>query len=150
MLGFNIRRASAADRGAIRKLIRRARINPFGLHWRCFTLAVNHHGEIIGCGQLKRHRDGSTELASLAVSKRWRRMGVGRAVIESLIDSYEGRLWLTCRSELIPLYERFGFESADGELRLSRYFRRIFRFSSIIHRYINRKQYIAIMCGRKS
>ena len=147
---FNIRRASAVDRRAIRELIRKARINRLGLHWSRFTLAVNHVGEIIGCGQLKRHRDGSVELASLAVSKRWRRMGVGRAIIESLIDSHKGRLWLTCQSKLIPLYERFGFESADGELHTSRHYRRIYRFLSLIHRYIFRKDFIAIMCKRKS
>lgn len=50
---FFLRKATRADADYIRARVRTARINPTGLSWERFPLAVNARGEIIGCGQIK-------------------------------------------------------------------------------------------------
>jgi GNAT superfamily N-acetyltransferase len=62
-----------------------------------------------------------------------RGQGIARAVIEHLLAENSPPLYLTCRSELGPLYEKFGFRVLQpGEL--TPYFKRIRRFASLIHR----------------
>jgi N-acetylglutamate synthase-like GNAT family acetyltransferase len=128
---FTIRAARAADGPAIRWLVRTGRINPTGLDWRRFVVAVAPQGELIGCGQVKPHRDGSRELASIAVSPDWRGRGVARAIIEGLLEAYPGELYLMCRAELEALYARFGFR-AIGPAEMPRYFRRISRLAGLV------------------
>lgn len=128
---FSLRSASQSDDGAIHALVYAARINPSGLDWRRFVLAVSLEGEVIGCGQVKPHRDGSRELASIVVAPDWRGNGVARAILEYLIASNPGLLYLTCRARLGPLYEKFGFRVAsEGEL--TPYFRRLSRLAKVI------------------
>jgi amino-acid N-acetyltransferase len=121
---FILRPATALDFSAIRALIHTVGINPTGLDWRRFIVAVSTDGEVIGCGQIKPHRDGSDELASIAVVPAWRGQGVARAIIERLISSHPGRLYLTCRGGLRSFYEKFGFRPAALE-GLPPYFRRL-------------------------
>ena len=121
---FSLKHAEETDSSAIRALIQAARINPIGLNWRRFVIALDSQGEIIGCGQVKPHRDGSNELASIAVTPAWRGRGVARAIIERLLAENPGPLYLTCRASLGPFYERFGFaQAAPQELPL--YFRHL-------------------------
>ena len=54
---FTLRSATAADFPAIRKLIWQVGINPIGLDWRRFVLAVDEEGRLLGCGQIKPHRE---------------------------------------------------------------------------------------------
>jgi N-acetylglutamate synthase-like GNAT family acetyltransferase len=135
MSKFTIRPATSEDSSTIRSLVIKGNINPTGLDWRRFILAVTHNGEIIGCGQIKPHRDGSQELASLAVTEERRGLGVAREILEHLIASQEaseeGPIYLMCRSSLGPLYEKFGFEPVDHP-QMPKYFQRISRLSSII------------------
>src|SRR3989304_5329525 len=82
---LRLRPETAADAGAIRSLIFRVGINPRGLDWRRFQVAVDPGGRLVGCGQVKPHADGSRELASIAVPPKgridgafgWRRMRAG-------------------------------------------------------------------------
>jgi len=64
---FSLRKATKEDSTFIRTLIWRVGINPMGLDWQHFVVAVHEHGVRIGCAQLKVHKDGSRELASVAV-----------------------------------------------------------------------------------
>lgn len=121
---FHLRSATDLDAPAIRVLVREAGINPFGLDWRRFILAVDTGGRIIGCGQVKPHRDGSRELASIVVHPSWRLKGVARAIIEQLLADHPGTLYLTCRESLGEFYARFGFKPAQLE-EMSPYFRRL-------------------------
>ncbi|MCH7662995.1 MAG: GNAT family N-acetyltransferase [Chloroflexi bacterium] len=116
--------AEEKDAKAIRALIIKSRINPTGLDWQRFVLAVADGDEIIGCGQIKPHRDGSLELASIAVISAWRRNGVARAIIEYLLTAHQGTLYLMCQSSLRPLYEKFGFETIQAQ-QMPKYFRRV-------------------------
>ena len=128
---FSLQPATNSDSSSIRALIRAVHINPLGLDWRRFIVAVTPEGEMIGCGQIKPHKDGSRELASIAVVQAWRRRGVARAIIAYLIAANPGRLYLTCRSSLGPFYEKFGF-SASPEPEMPLYFRRIKRLVTLL------------------
>jgi N-acetylglutamate synthase-like GNAT family acetyltransferase len=128
---FILRPATEQDAPAIHSLIREARINPTGLDWRRFLLAVVAEGEVIGCGQLKPHSDGSLELASIAVSRDWRGKGVARAIIGHLLSGKKGDIYLMCRSELGSMYEKFGFSTVQ-EAEMPRYFRRISKMAGLI------------------
>jgi amino-acid N-acetyltransferase len=122
---IQIRVARQEDQPVIRRLVRRAHLNPLSLGWRQFWLAVDASGQAIGCGQVRRHGDGSRELASIVVAEAWRGRGVARAVIERLMAEAGPPLWLTCRSGLTGFYARFGFREADPDDRLPAYFRRV-------------------------
>ena len=129
---FTVRPATAEDDPAIRRLVQIGRVNPTGLDWRRFSVAVTPHGLVIGCGQIKPHGDGSRELASIVVDPEWRGQGVARAIIERLLGEHPGDLHLMCRSALGEFYEKFGFRSLSlGEM--PKYFRRISRVAGLLH-----------------
>lgn len=106
-------------------------INPTGLDWQRFVVAVTPDEEVIACGQVKPHRDGSRELASIVVAPEWRGRGVARATIELLLDENPGELHLMCRSGLQGLYEKFGFRAKQAE-EMPRYFRKVSRLAGIL------------------
>ena len=108
------RPAQASDEAAIKALIRAVNINPIGLKWQRFMVAVDENGRLIGCGQIKPHRDGSRELASIAVQKEWRRQGIAANIIQQLLAGATPPLWLTCMNKLVPFYEQFGFVEVKG------------------------------------
>ena len=130
---MHVRPAQEADFPAIKKLIHQVGINPIGLDWGRFILAVSEEGEMIGCGQVKPHGDGSLELASIAVQPAWRHQGIATALIEKLIEKENGPLYLTCRPELESFYARFGFRKLETE-ELPAYFRRIQRLIRFLKR----------------
>lgn len=130
---YHLRPAGAPDFPAIKALIRSAGINPTGLAWQRFILAVDPQGKMIGCGQVKLHRDGTRELASIAVAPEWRDQGVARRIIERLLADYPGTLYLTCRERLGPLYEKFGFRAVAPE-QMPGYYRRVFRIVAFLRR----------------
>ena len=105
---LTLRDATAEDQPTIRRIVRAANINPTGLDWPRFILA-EEGGAVVGVGQIKPHRDGTHELASIAVIPARQGLGVGSAIIEELIRREKGTLHLTCRSRLKGFYERFGF-----------------------------------------
>lgn len=113
--GYQLRPATARDARAIRRLIRQVRINPLDLDWRRFILAEDQSGRLVGCGQIKLHRDGSRELASIAVTPAWRGRGAARAIIERLLAAEDGPLYLTARDHLQKFYEKFGFHTISWE-----------------------------------
>src|SRR5512133_3857544 len=127
-----MRSAKEADFPAIKALIHETQINPFGLDWRRFTVAETPDGQFAGCGQLKPHSDGTLELASIAVVPSQRGKGVARAIIQKLMDDAPRPLYLTCRSDLGPFYEKFGLRGISGD-ELPRYFRRISRLAKMVN-----------------
>jgi amino-acid N-acetyltransferase len=139
-LSFHLRPADSSDFPEIRALIRSVHINPLGLNWEHFILAVNSQDKMIGCGQVKIHRDGSRELASIAVVPAWRGKGVARAIIEKLVEDHPEELYLTCRASLQPFYERFGFRVIETS-QMPKYFRRVSRLASALGvlRIVNQK-----------
>lgn len=128
---FDLRPASENDFPSIRDLIWQARINPTGLAWRRFMVAVTPDALVIGCGQLKPHKDKSLELASIAVLPEWRGRGIGSALIEHLLSLAPRPVYLTCRAALETYYLRFGFETIPVN-EMPPYFRRISRLFRVM------------------
>ena len=125
MIAF--RPATAADQARITAHVHAAHINPMDLKWQHFVLAVDEaSGALVGTVQIKAHRDGSRELASLAVAPEWQGQGVARRLVEHMLAQNPGVLYLTCRSTLGPLYEKFGFRIVDPS-EMTPYFRRLTR-----------------------
>jgi N-acetylglutamate synthase-like GNAT family acetyltransferase len=123
LVDYLVRTASSEDFPAIRALILEVHINPFGLNWRHFLVAVTSKDELIGCGQIKYHSDGSRELASIAVQVKARGQGVAQAVIQELLARETARpLFLMCRARLELLYAKFGFVTI-GPKQMPPYFR---------------------------
>jgi N-acetylglutamate synthase-like GNAT family acetyltransferase len=130
---IQLRQAQESDQRKIRALINQVKINPMDLDWSRFILATTDGDELAGCGQVKRHRDGSLELASIAVEPAWRGQGIARMIIERLISDHPGELYLVCRSRLGVFYDRFGFRSIQ-ENDMPPYFRRIHRLVRVFGR----------------
>ncbi|HEX6306436.1 MAG TPA: GNAT family N-acetyltransferase [Anaerolineales bacterium] len=128
---FVLRGATVHDAWAIRRLVIAGGINPTGLEWQRFVVAVTPGEEVIGCGQVKPHRDGSRELASIVVAPEWRGRGVARAIIARLLDENPGELYLMCRSGLQSLYEKFGFRVIQTD-DMPRYFRKVSRLAGLL------------------
>ena len=86
---------------------------------------------MIGCGQVKPHKDGSWEMASVAVTPSWRRKGVARTIINHILAAHDENLYLMCRSDLGEMYEKFGFRVLD-EHEMPTYFRRVSKIVDLI------------------
>jgi len=96
-------------------------------------VAVALEGNLLGCGQIKPHADGSRELASIAVQEQVRGQGVARAVIEALFDLVPERpLYLMCRTRLRSFYVKWGFHAIVKE-EMPPYFRNISRIERIFN-----------------
>jgi N-acetylglutamate synthase-like GNAT family acetyltransferase len=107
-------------------MVNRARLNPFSLDWRRFIVAESAQGQVIGCGQIKPHADGSRELASLVVAPDWQLRGVARTIIMHLLENHPKPIYLTCRASLGLFYVKFGFRVIE-EAGMPLYFCRISR-----------------------
>lgn len=141
---FHLRPATQYDAAAIRALVHGAGINPLGLDWQRFILAVDGEDRVIGCGQIKPHRDGSNELASIAVHPAWRLKGIARSIIERLLSDHSGTLYLTCRERLGKFYAKFGFRTAQPD-EMSPYFRRLSALPAFLKRTGIMKEGLLVM-----
>jgi len=101
-------------------------------------------GNVIGCGQIKPHRDGSVELASLVVAEERRGRGIARLLIEHLIENHKGDLYLMCRSGLGPMYEKFGFTTVMQD-NMPKYFRRVSKLFGAIEPFRRGKETLLVM-----
>src|SRR4030067_451475 len=129
--GVCLRRARAGDQPAIRHLVSANHLNPLSLDWQDFVVAVDTSDQVLGIGQVKRHGDGSRELASIAVVEARRRQGIAQAIILELMRANPPPLYLTCRSVMGHYYSRFGFDSLDIE-QMPPYFRRLYRLARLM------------------
>jgi N-acetylglutamate synthase-like GNAT family acetyltransferase len=130
LVEYIIRPALSDDSGSIRDLIHRVRINPIGLDWRRFLVAVTPEGRVIGCGQIKPHGNEIRELASIAVESGYRGNGIAKRVISSLLMISPMPIYLMCRSELGTFYTKFGFSPVEL-MDMPAYFRRMTRLANV-------------------
>lgn len=124
MTTYTIRPALEAESAQIKDLIHLVGINPTGLDWKRFIVAVNDGGQVIGCGQVKPHGADIQEMASIAVSPAYRAGGIARKIIEELLRKTSRPLYLMCIAHNAPMYEKFEFRSIPYE-QMPRYFQRI-------------------------
>lgn len=79
------------------------------------VLAISEAGEPIGTGRLK--LDG--QIGRMAVARKWRRRGVGAAILRCLLDlaRKEGCtvVRLHAQTHAIPFYAKYGFEAVGEE-----------------------------------
>jgi N-acetylglutamate synthase-like GNAT family acetyltransferase len=141
---ISIRPAREPEAGQIRDLIYLVGINPMGLDWKRFVVAVNDRDEMIGCGQLKPHGQEVLELASIAVYPEHQGKGVARAIIEHLLKDSPRPLYLMCQSSLGPFYERFGFRGISYE-EMPRYFQRMSKLAGLVTTLAQREERLLIM-----
>jgi N-acetylglutamate synthase-like GNAT family acetyltransferase len=112
------------ESAAIKDLIHLVGINPTGLDWKRFLVAVTPEGQIIGCGQLKPHGGDILELASIATLPEYRNQGIASAIVRVLLAQSPRPLYLMCESKMGPFYEKIGFQSLPPA-EMPRYFQRI-------------------------
>jgi N-acetylglutamate synthase-like GNAT family acetyltransferase len=74
-----------------------------------FVVAEDEDGAILGCGRLRPYPD-FCELASLAVDQEVRARGVGRVIVSSLLERYQGPIYLICEDNVVDFFRRFRFE----------------------------------------
>ena len=141
---FSLRPATEDDFPEIKALIRQVRINPTGLDWRRFTVAVSKDGKMIACGQLKQVPGGLTELASLTVRPAFRRQGIARTLVEHLLADAPRPVYLTCRSGLGEMYEKFGFQALDAD-EMPAYYRRLQRLAGLLMEIVRRRETLLVM-----
>jgi len=144
MTVFTLRPARESEATQIKDLIHLVGINPMGLDWKRFVVAVNDRDEMIGCGQLKPHGENIIELASIAVHPDNRNQGCARVIIEHLIHSGSRPLYLTCISTLGPFYEKFGFH-AIAPAEMPGYFRRISRLANMMFTFARPEERLLVM-----
>ena len=141
---YELRKATSQDAAAIRRLVWSVQINPTGLNWRHFWVAADSAGQIIACGQIKPHTGGLLELASIAVRPEFRSMGIVRKIIERLLNQTPSPLYLYCRSQLQPFYEKFGFSVCAPDA-MPPYFRRVWSFARWIQRVTRSDESLLVM-----
>jgi N-acetylglutamate synthase-like GNAT family acetyltransferase len=139
-----IRPARETDFAVIQSLIHLVGINPTGLDWKRFVVAVNDRDEMIGCGQLKPHGQGILELASIAVYPEHQGQGVARAIIAHLLKDSPRPLYLMCESSLGPFYEKFGFQGISYE-EMPRYFQRMSKLAGLVTTLARRQERLLVM-----
>ena len=139
-----IRPARETESARIQDLIHLVGINPMGLDWQRFVVAVNEHDEMIGCGQLKPHGRETLELASIAVYPEHQGKGIARAIIEHLLKDSPRPLYLMCQSSLGPFYEKFGFQGISYE-EMPRYFQRMSKLAGLVTTLARREEHLLIM-----
>ena len=112
---MQIRQAVEADQAVISAMVRAAQLNPINVRWQNFQVAVEDDGRIAGVGQLRPHKDGSLELASLAVLPACQHRGIGSRLMQALMAERRPPIYLFCEQELAEFYDRFGFKPVDAK-----------------------------------
>lgn len=112
---MHMRPATIADRTAILALMRPRDPNRIGLEPARFLVA-ERDGQILGIGQVKRHWDGTPELASLVVAETYHGQGIGSTLVRHLVQQHVNAhpaetLYLFCLAQLEGYYDRLGFQT---------------------------------------
>jgi N-acetylglutamate synthase-like GNAT family acetyltransferase len=144
MSDFTLRPARETDSKPIKDLIHLVGINPTGLDWKRFVVAVDMQDQVIACGQLKPHRGEILELASLAVRPEFQGQGLGRLIIEELLKKSPRPLYLMCMSKNGGLYEKFGFRTLEYK-DMPRYFQRISKLAGFADAFMRSGESLLIM-----
>ncbi len=144
MTTFTLRPARESEAGQIKDLIHLVGINPMGLDWKRFVVAVNERDEMVGIGQLKPHGENILELASIAVYPEYQGQGVGRRIIEYLLKDSPRPLYLMCESSNGPLYEKFGFREIPHD-EMPRYFQRMSKLAGLVTVLAHREERLLIL-----
>ena len=144
MTNYTVRPARESESSAIKELIHLVGINPMGVDWKRFIVAVDSQDRILGIGQLKPHGKDILELASIAVYPEYQGKGLARAIIEELLKASPRPLYLMCESKNGGLYEKFGFREVSYK-EMPRYFQRISKLAGLASTLARHDQSLLIM-----
>ena len=144
MTTFTLRPARESESRQIKELIRLVGINPMGLDWKRFIVAVDADERVIGTGQLKPHGADILELSSIAVAPAHRGEGLARAIIEHFLKEGPRPLYLTCVSTMGLLYEKFGFVSLEYK-NMPRYFQRLSKVANVMLNFTREGEFLLVM-----
>lgn len=144
MSDIQLRSAHETESTAIADLIHSVGINPMGLDWKRFIVAVDDRDQVIATGQVKPHGRDIHELASIAVVPEYRGQGLARAIIERLLENGPRPLYLTCISSLESFYQKFGFNTLPYE-EMPRYFQRICKLAGLVFVLSSRNESLLVM-----
>ena len=136
MVNYQIRSAMESESVQIKALINLVGINPSGLDWKRFIVAVNDEGKVIACGQIKPHGADILEMASIGTNPKYERQGLASAIIVELLKTPVRPLYLMCMEHNGTLYEKFGFRTIVED-EMPKYFRRIknlFKVADVVMR----------------
>ena len=114
-----IRSAVPADQEAIRALVKGERLNPMGIDWPNFLVAVGTQG-IVGAVQLRKHPDGSRELGSLVVAPEARGLGIAARLIDALVTDHDGPVQMITGAQHAAHYQRWVFAASRRAARRGR------------------------------
>jgi amino-acid N-acetyltransferase len=103
-----VRRARPDDQPVITAMVRRARLNPAGLHWEQFVVG-ERDGRAVGVAQLRRHSDGTKELASLAVEPGAREHGIATQMVDALLADEIAAVYALIDRRFVDHFARWGF-----------------------------------------
>ena len=103
-----VRRARPEDQPVITAMVRRARLNPAGLHWEQFVVG-ERDGRAVGVAQLRRHPDGAKELASLAVEPSAREHGIATQMVDALLAGETAAVYALIDRRFVGHFTRWGF-----------------------------------------
>ncbi len=103
-----IRAAVALDQAAITRLVQGERLNPNGLAWQNFIVAVVG-GAVVGAVQMRQHDDDSLELGSLVVHREHRRRGIAGRLITVLLNLHAGQVHVITHRKNAVHYRRWSF-----------------------------------------
>ena len=144
MTVYSLRPARETESRAIKEIIHFVGINPMGVDWKRFVVAVDSQDQIIGIGQLKPHGKDILELASIAVYPEYRGQGIARAIIKYLLNGSPRPLYLMCESKNGALYEKFGFREIPNK-EMPRYFQRISKLAGLASTLARHDQRLLVM-----
>jgi N-acetylglutamate synthase-like GNAT family acetyltransferase len=77
-----------------------------------FILACEDE-EIVGCVRLKKLAADSFELASLAVIPEHRGQNIGSQLVQRIVKTQSGKIYLLCFKDRQPFYDQNGFGEID-------------------------------------
>jgi amino-acid N-acetyltransferase len=78
-------------------------------------LVAEHNSQVVGCGSLVRLTAGLTELRSLAVAAEWRSTGLGRRLVQALVEQARSMgFQQICALTLVEgFFNKLGFITVD-------------------------------------
>jgi N-acetylglutamate synthase-like GNAT family acetyltransferase len=109
---ITVRRAREDDQPVITAMVRRARLNPAGLHWERFVIA-ERDSRAVGVAQLRRHSDGAIELASLVVEPESRGHGIAMRMVDALLADEPAPVYTLIDRRFMDHFTRWGFAPVD-------------------------------------
>jgi N-acetylglutamate synthase-like GNAT family acetyltransferase len=108
---YHIRPALSDDIPFIKECIERFRLDDEDLDYRQFIVAVEG-SEIAGFGRIRPHKE-IYELGSVGVVEGWRKQGIGKMIVEHLINIFPtDDVYIT--TDLVKYFESLGFSTIES------------------------------------